>query len=322
MKKVKTFVYVFTNSLIPNSDYYKNIASAPLVFSLKYFLVLTIILNTISLSYISFKYNPVKLKLFLKNLSKTISSYPKDLVLIIKDGRLISTYNRPVFFWLDHKNRKTLLLVIDQTADNYKINQYRSITLVSSNNIIFKQPSQTNQIKILPLNRLPNQIINKKIVNRLEKKVRQLYSFITPLFILIFLVGLLSLITTNLFLQFLSLLIISLFSLLLSKLFTRKNSFLKTFKISLHSSTLPLVTSYILFYFNSNVFFILLGFLILSLVFNLAAIYQSSPFKPEKRKTHSSSLFQPSSPIRSHKQKPTNTDKKTKKTSHRVRKRI
>jgi hypothetical protein len=131
MKKVKAFLHIFLNSLIPNASYYRKILNTRFFFSFKYFLSLIILLSLVLIFNLLNKYSPPKIIHWLTQINKTIDQFPPDLNLFINNGSLITSYNRPYFIWVkDEKNKLRLLLVVDESASLEKINQYQSMALL------------------------------------------------------------------------------------------------------------------------------------------------------------------------------------------------
>ena len=130
MLKIKD---IFINSLIPNSKFYKTILKKKFYFSFLYFFAFLFVLNLLMFSIIALKIN---LELNLKNFKQLINSLdrlPKNLIININNGYLSTNQTRPIMLW---KENKKLIAVIDESATNEKINQYKSNVLLTSTNIV------------------------------------------------------------------------------------------------------------------------------------------------------------------------------------------
>lgn len=273
MQKVKTFFHVFINSLIPQYHYYHKILKTKFSFSFKYFLFLSIILSLIFLILLFFKLAP-QLKLIETSLSYSLSKFPGDLVIKINKGYLKTNYNRPYFFWFDYLNKKILLLVIDETGIPAKINQYNSIFLVTNTELVIKNFSSKKNPHVVSLNYLPFSInINKDFLVKMITVINKIIFWFLMVFISV-LIFVLPFITFIINLFYLG--IISLVSFIIYRYIISKNvSFNKTFQISLHSSTLPLVLNSGLPFFSLKVRCPLAAFFFLVLIFLVVGIYET-----------------------------------------------
>ena len=169
MKKVKAFLHIFLNSLIPNASYYRKILNTRFFFSFKYFFFLIALLSSILIFNLLNKYSPPKIVHWFGQVNKIIDQFPSDLNIIINDGFLTTNYNRPYFIWVnDNKNKLRLMLVIDESAYFEKINQYQSTALLTKTDLFIKQ---NNLIKKIPLTSFETITINKESLKPLKEKI-------------------------------------------------------------------------------------------------------------------------------------------------------
>jgi len=248
MKKVKAFFYVFLKSFIPNSSYYTKILKIRFLFSFKYFIALIIFLNfLLGLSFL-YRYSPQKVNYWLKTVYSALNNFPSDLNVFIDKGYLISSYNRPYFFWLnDEKGRLRLFLVIDESASVEKINQYQTKVLLTKNDLFIKTANQTKRIS---LNSFDKIVINKKTVNTIAQQLSLVKKFFYPLYFFIFLLLLIFIIGFSFFINLFYLFLASFLVFILLKLRPlKKYHFKKVFQISFHAATLPFLLDYLTFSF-------------------------------------------------------------------------
>ncbi len=246
VRKVKTFLHIFLRSLIPHTLYYSKILKAPFSFSFKYFLAMLFILNIFFIGSFFIRYNPKKIHSLLSSFSVSLSSYPSDLIISVKKGRLITNNNRPYLLWLDYQDKKNLLLVIDETATPKKIQLYKSSLLFTSNEVVIRD-MKTNTLSTLPINYLDDQKITGENIYQVIKTINASLLFF-PLLYSIFiaiLVGLLpvaSFLITSLYLLFSSCIVY-----LVYKFFAKKHfRFKKIIQVSFHAATFPLFLDYVL----------------------------------------------------------------------------
>lgn len=241
-RKVKTFVHVLTQSFIPHARYYSRVLKTSFVFSFKYFLALIAVCNIILIAFLLVRYNPKKIDAALTTLSTSLSTYPQDLIITVRKGRLITNSNRPYFLWFDTKDKKNLFLVIDETASADKFTVYKSMSLLTAESLVTQG---TYGLNSFPLSYLEDQKITKDSISELVRTVDKFHSFLVPLYIffvlaLILFVPLVSLTVTLAYLILASLMVFLLFKFFMQKHF----HFKKILQVSLHAVTFPLLLDY------------------------------------------------------------------------------
>jgi hypothetical protein len=248
MKKVKAFFYIFLKSLIPNYSYYTKILKIHFLFSFKYFVSLIVFLNfLLGVSLLS-RYSPQKINFWLKSVDSALANFPSDLNIFIDKGYLISSYNRPYFFWLrDEKERLKLIFVIDESASEEKINQYQTKVLLTKTDLFIKE---AGKVKKIPLSSFNQIIFNKETLKIIRQRLffieKFFYIFYFFILLFIFVFTFLFSFLVNLFYLFIASLLV--FVLLKLKP-EKKYHFKKVFQISFHAATLPLFLDYLSFSF-------------------------------------------------------------------------
>jgi len=248
MKKVKAFFYIFLKSLIPNYSYYTKILKIRFLFSFKYFVSLIVFLNFLLGVSLLYRYSPQKINFWLKSVDSALVNFPSDLNIFIDKGYLISSYNRPYFFWLrDEKERLKLVFVIDESASEEKINQYPTKALLTKTDLFIKE---AGKVKKIPLSSFNQIIFNKETLKIIRQRLffieKFFYIFYFFIFLFIFVFTFLFSFLINLFYLFIASLLV--FVLLKLKP-EKKYHFKKVFQISFHAGTLPLFLDYLIFSF-------------------------------------------------------------------------
>jgi len=248
MKKVKAFFYIFLKSLIPNYSYYTKILKIRFLFSFKYFVSLIVFLNFLLGVSLLYRYSPQKINFWLKSVDLALVNFPSDLNIFIDKGYLISSYNRPYFFWLrDEKDRLKLVFVIDESASEEKINQYQTKALLTKTDLFIKE---AGKVKKIPLSSFNQIIFNKETLEIIRQRLffieKFFYIFYFFIFLFIFVFTFLFSFLINLFYLFIASLLV--FVLLKLKP-EKKHHFKKVFQISFHAATLPLFLDYLIFSF-------------------------------------------------------------------------
>jgi len=248
MKKVKAFLHIFLNSLIPNASYYRKILNTRFFFSFKYFFFLIALLSSILIFNLLNKYSLPKIVHWFGQVNKIIDQFPSDLNLFINNGSLITSYNRPYFIWVkDEKNKLRLLLVVDESASLEKINQYQSMALLTKTDLFIKQ---NNQLKKIPLTAFEKITVNKEKLKLLKEKISFINKLLYPLYFGIFILIIILIPLFSLIINVVYIFIASLIVFILLKLKPEKKyHFKKIFQISLHASTFPLLVDYFAFNF-------------------------------------------------------------------------
>lgn len=249
MRKVKTFLHVFINSLFPFAWYYKKILKTRFSFSFKYVITLIMILHSI-FAMIFFVKNVIMNKSLHElndKLLEMVNNYPSDLVIRIKNKQLTMNYDHPYIMWFDIKKFPTPVLVVDAFAQAEKINEYGSYILLHSDAITIRNPNN-DQIKTYPLHESSEYVITKNRVRNMQNIVFDTSAVRLTTIILAGYIG----INIILLISFIILKIIyfMLFSAVI--FFVIRNSiknthigYKKIVQISFHASTLPLIFEYI-----------------------------------------------------------------------------
>lgn len=267
MRKVKTFFHVLINSVIPQRDYYHKILKTPFSFSLKYFFFLSVIANFLFFFFLLLKISPGFIFSLKKGLINGLNNFPSDLVISLKNGSLNTNYGHPYFFWLKGSSKEILLLVVDESAQTSGINQYRSLILLTKNELVVGADKNNIIYKNYPPGL--SLTINKESVNRLTATLTNLFGLIiVSILLVIFLICPLVSFFINLFYLLLSALI----SFFIFRLTPKKVTLNKIFQVGLHSSTFPVIFNYGFGAFNSNNSGFPMIYLFLLTVFLIAAI--------------------------------------------------
>ncbi len=256
MKKVKTFIHVFINSLIPQTSYYPKILHTNFFFSLQYYILLLLVLNIIFLVSLPFKYSPNKINAGLNALVTSLKQYPDDLKITISGNSLITNYNRPYFMWLNDNGHETLLFAVDESG-GVQNTGIKPLLLLTSKDLQVNFGS--NQPSVIPLKNLKIKTIDKRLINSLATSIT-IFQHMLPLFAAgLFVIMLVLIPAGSLIINTLYVLIASFVAYAVFRLFVKhRPSFKKTLQISFHAVTLPLIIDYFLtivkptIYTNSN----------------------------------------------------------------------
>ncbi len=252
MKKVKTFFHMFYNSLIPHVRYYSHILRIPFATSLKYLLLLIVILNIVFTGSLITKYNPSQLNKTIDAGIASLRSYPKYLTIFVGKGSLMTNLNQPFFFWMNTPNQNQLVAVIDEYAEPSKIKEYHSLLLFTRKDIV-TQDSTTQEVTAIPYSSGSVQTITKSSIEKIVTLAERVKTLLPLLYLVAVIAALIALptasfITTMMYLLISSLVIFLFYRFIVQKRFTLK----RIIQISFHAVTLPLCIDYILIIFRPS----------------------------------------------------------------------
>ncbi len=266
MRKVKTFLYIFTNSLFPLAGYYKKILKTRFAFSCKYIITLIVILHILfaTIFFIKFSFVDQSFSQLNRNLFEMLNSYPSDLVIRIKNSQLTTNYDHPYIMWFDLKKFPTPVLAIDSFAQPEKINEYRSLALLHDNAVTLRNP-RTGRILSYPFPPHNEYLITKNRVTNMQNILFDTFAIRLTVIIVAGYIGInILLLFSFIILKIIYLLLFS-FVLFFIMRFVLKNihvHYKKIVQISFHASTIPLIfeylviTSKIRFSFEKGGFFV------------------------------------------------------------------
>ena len=274
MQKIFTFIHALQHSLVPLDNYYKKILKkTPLTFSVKYLFALlmitSFIISSVNISRLISSYPPQKLAKIIVGIEQ---NYPEDLIITInKNARLTTNYDRPYTMYVNLDGVPTPIFVVDPKAQPEKIASYGSPLLMTEQEMVITWEKRALPI---PYEKGVTFIIDKaeitSITTNLMSFVDSYYLVIVVLFIVMF-IGL----TMFFFIgRIVYLAIISLIAFLIGIHFFKKLTVEKTYQISLHASTGPILLELIVIVFGLVVP-IPFWFFLLTLVVVIAAIYEA-----------------------------------------------
>lgn len=148
MRKLRVFLHVLKHSLFPFDAYYKKIRKTHLIFSVKYFigLVIMIVSFSVLLKGLLFTtlFPPDTLKTYI---SRVAQDYPSDLIITMnQNGRLSTNDDRPYILFSPLVNNPRPLIVVDPKAHKEKIKQYDAFVVLTERKIYMH-----NEDSIMPL---------------------------------------------------------------------------------------------------------------------------------------------------------------------------
>ena len=187
---------------IYDPEFYRGLLTKPFSYSLKYFVLFSLLIALVATIYLSFSLLP-KINDFLENVGPTVLNYfPDDLKIVIEDGLASTNVPEPYFLEIpfdipeDIKMRPDVpgygienLLVIDTRFDEATLEQfssYNTIMLLNRKTLMYYDE---NQVTIQSLTVVPNFELDKGVISSLLVKIVPYFRLVGPLFIIFVFVG-------------------------------------------------------------------------------------------------------------------------------------
>ncbi len=117
MKKVKAILTTFFHSFVPQDSYYPKLLHTQLKFSIKYYLILILFFSFVLTGVVFYRYSPNKIMSYKNAITQSLSSFPENSIVRIKDGVLEMNQNKPLFLWI-YREGKPLFVFMAHTKDD------------------------------------------------------------------------------------------------------------------------------------------------------------------------------------------------------------
>ena len=276
MNKLKTFLYVLKNS-IASPKYYNDIVKTKINFSIKYFLALSFLVSVISVIGYSIIYLPKYISEINTAYQSIEEGFPEDFIIEFKDGSWSSNKEGPVIikqinFDKDSKLPENLF-VFDKEGTIEKINEYHTMFLINSENILYK--TDTEGVVAQPLKNIPDGKLDKNLLNEKMQTVKKVVGFLPYLLPLVLLIPtfLFEYVGGSIFI-----ILMSAIGVYIASISTKKKiDFKSAFQICIHSSTIPMIIRAL-----STVSPIVYGFILNWLLFIILAFSLFYRFRMEE----------------------------------------
>lgn len=262
-KKIKNSIY--------NPNYYSELIEKPFSYSLKYYLVFTLLIAFLGMIILSFTAVP-SIKSFLDTVgSDILNQYPNELEIVIKNGKASTNVSEPYFVAASEewKGGEKNIFVID-TKNPFSIEgfkNYQTECLLTQDSLACYDENGT--IKITSLAQIPNFTLNKDTVSSFFNKITPFFKLTYPIFIIGAWLG----IFTGYTFRFVYLLFAAILVWIIAKIKKVKIGYGKSYQLSMHLLTLPIIITFLFNYiikhfvtgFSIPYFFIVL-FLIMAVI--------------------------------------------------------
>ena len=268
MKKVKAILTTFFHSFIPQDAYYPKLLHTRLNFSIKYYIVFIIVCSCIFTVVVFYRYSPSRITRYKNAIVHSLSSFPDNVIIRIKDGILESNQNKPLFLWI-YQGDKPLFVFMANTKDSFSLKNTPVPILFFGRDrmqFYFKGVAFTQMYT-----KIDQYVITK---NTLKSFLLFSDSFFPPLLFFFSLFLLVVLPISFAFWSALLIIINAFLSFILFRTFIPHIHFKKCIQAAMHGTHIPLIVTIILFVLFPTAPNVLTISTSLMFVFTLVAVYE------------------------------------------------
>ena len=262
MRRIKTFIKTFKRSLTEPS-YYQDILTAKLSFSFKYLFALLFFVSLIvgvSLSIKILKLIPQTPKFVESTKSFMVETYPKELKLTLKEGKITTNVKEPYFIDLAEDKKAAIkpfkhFIAISTKGNPEDVKSLDSLFLLTGENLIVSEGTASGNYRVVSLNnvlsKIPNGVsMDKTLFTGVLDKftpyvLKTLPRIIIGISILILIFYPLLRGTFGFIFEAIFLLPASFVLFVGAKVLKKNLSFAKMYQMSLHGATVPVTLSFI-----------------------------------------------------------------------------
>lgn len=269
MKKVKAILNTFRVSAVPNHLFYPKLLHTRTLFSLKYFIVCVISLSFLFTISIYTRVMPGKLSFYHHAFIRALGTYPSGAELTLKNGRLQSTYDQPIFLWMDRPNgTQMLLFAANQHSLMQKNDSVNSLIFLGANHVSLSYKDMRTVLHYPKT----EYVVNRQTVDSFAGVMDQYLSQAQGFFYLVFFIFLPFIYILS---SFEAALATSIFLYFLFHLFTKRIHIRKAIQVGFHASILPFMIGSVLMYAFPSVHGTLTITAAILFIFQLIALYET-----------------------------------------------
>lgn len=268
MKKVKHILVTFLHSVIPSDIYYPKLLHTQFQLSYKYYSTIVGFFALVFTVMVFCQFSPFRMRSYKNSIVKSLSAFPEDAKITIKDGVMESNQNTPLFLWA-YDNKQPLFVFMVHTKDTLS-NSHIPLPIIffGSDKVQF---SYRGNIVVHTYDSSLNESITK---DHLQPLIDSINSFFPPFlffFYLFFLIIVpLAFVLYSTFFIFIS----SLLTFIILRTFIPHIHIKKCFQAGMHGTHIPLIIGVLLFSlfpYTTNIFVIMSIFMF---IFTLVSTYE------------------------------------------------
>lgn len=278
-------IEVFKKSVY-SPEFYRELQSKPLSFSIKYFYSLVLVFSIILTVLVSAQLIPAGSD-FIKRIGpQLLSIYPDDLIITIKNGEVSVNTHEPLYLilpeaakWESEDKYATdapkHLLVIDTqnpaALDNFE--SYSTLVLATKNKIAAGSP---DNLRVITLDKNVNFTVTKHTVSIFLNKLSGLSGWLSPIIVFGAFVFFTAFFSTKLIYLFLAAILVW----LLAKLKKFNLNYKQSYQAALHAFSLSLLIQVLSFLFLPSVLFLPTVIMLIVVWFNFPKNLPEKPVIP------------------------------------------
>jgi len=244
LKDIKESVY--------GPSYYNAVKDKPFSYSLKYYLLLSLLVAFLSTVMLSFVVVP-KIKTFLNVFTEEVLNiYPEELTITIRGGEAFTNVQEPYFIeapqeWKEgfpsSYNIENIVVIDTETSFSMeKFRDYRSLCYLSREGIACYE--ENGAVTVTSLREVPDIMIDKALVSSSFQKVSPFLNLIYPVVFILFWMGLFVFLLFRLvYLLIAALLVWGIYGIKKVKI-----GYKKSYQIGMHLMTLPVLLTLLIQY--------------------------------------------------------------------------
>jgi hypothetical protein len=180
-------IFLKIKNSIYNPKYYTELLQKPFFYSIKYYLLFSLIVSVVFGSILFVKFLPTA-KLIVEKGNQLSNYYPQGVEVVIKDGKASTNIPEPYLIKMpedlkqeDGKMVPENILVID-TKNKFSLeefNNYKTLTLLTADSFVYE--NEQNGIMIRQFKDVKDFKINKSIVDGFMNKIKPYFTIFYPL---------------------------------------------------------------------------------------------------------------------------------------------
>jgi len=259
-KKIVSSVY--------SPDFYKTIPESSFGSAIGYFsllsLFLAVIYLIIAIPTLLQSSNQIE-----KYITKLVNSYPENLQVLIKDGKVSTNVTEPYYLYSDN-GEKIGVLDTKTPYSASKFAEYNVFFWVAKDSAFIKNSS--GEVQVEDLSKISNFTLNKEVVNTFRQKIDPYVSYVNPIVCIFSFLGRFMVSFGRLtYLIFFALPI-----LLVLKIMKIGANYKAAYKVGIYAMTLPLIVEIILSFFKFKGFPFMFSLITLAIIILNFALHPKS----------------------------------------------
>lgn len=268
MKKVKAILTTSLNSVIPQDVYYPKLLHIRFLYSLQYYITILLVVTALFVISFSLRHPLSHLLQYKNDITKSFSQFPKDTILRIQKGQLMSNSDLPVFVWVKHKDKPLFVFMANARDDAPRTIRPIPFLFLKKDGMQF---SYRHYQRISAYDKTRDYTISKEQMPVYEEKVNAFFAPIVSYYNLVLVTAL-----PLMFMLFttVSVIVSALMTFVLFRLYFSRIHLKKCMQAALHGTHIPMMISALLFTLYPLTFRTVPVICALYFVFTLVSVFE------------------------------------------------